>query len=162
MYFTEHFFAFDPHSVEGNYESNLLELKTKPLFLHVCCRSPSDSKFYNQHSYLKWNNSWEIESFILGDFKSNCSCSFNLTFQVFKLFSSMFGLNQLISVPARITPNSSVILDLILFSDSAKMSQSGVIRTGWKHYTAKIRSLKKDLLYVFQTSTQKYLLAQCH
>ena len=42
-------------------------------------------------------------------------------------FQTTFDLDQLIMEPTRITPKSRTIIDLILVSDHAKISQSGVI-----------------------------------
>ena len=75
-------------------------------------------------------------------------------------FQTTFDLDQLIVEPTRITPTSRTIIDLILVSDPAKISQSGVIEIGvsdhfltyctrkitkvlyHKHNNVKIRSLK--------------------
>ena len=75
-------------------------------------------------------------------------------------FKTTFDLDQLILEPTRITPTSRTIIDMILVSDPAKISQSGVIEIGvsdhfltyctrkitkvlyHKHNNVKIRSLK--------------------
>ena len=42
-------------------------------------------------------------------------------------FETIFSLDQLTVEPTRITPTSRTIIDLILVSDPAKISQSGVV-----------------------------------
>ena len=43
---------------------------------------------------------------------------------------SMFGMTQIINTSIRITSTTSTILDLILISDTAKISQCGVLDLG--------------------------------
>ena len=45
-------------------------------------------------------------------------------------FQTTFDLDQIIVEPTRFTPKSRTIIDLILVSDPAKISQSGVIEIG--------------------------------
>ena len=47
-----------------------------------------------------------------------------------KHFMSMFGMPQLINTSTRITSAKSTILDIILISDPAKISQCGVLGLG--------------------------------
>ena len=104
-------------------------------------------------------NKYEI--IILGDFNTDMKGPFNSNLQRRLLeFQTTFDLDQLIVEPTRITPTSRTIIDLILVSDPAKISQSGVIEIGvsdhfltyctrkitkvlyHKHNNVKIRSLK--------------------
>ena len=47
-----------------------------------------------------------------------------------KHYMSMFGMTQIINTSTRITSTTSTILDLILISDPAKISQCGVLDIG--------------------------------
>ena len=104
-------------------------------------------------------NTNKHEIIILGDFNTDVKADSNLQRRLVE-FQTTFDLDQVIVEPTRITPKSRTIIDLILVSDPAKISQSGVIEIGvsdhfltyctrkitkvlyHKHNNVKIRSLK--------------------
>ena len=57
---------------------------------------------------------------------SQMHCQTNPLHVSLKHFMSMFGMFQLINSTTRITSTTSTILDLILISDPAKISQCGI------------------------------------
>ena len=138
----------------------ILQPKTIPILVGVAYRPPSQSDFYDifeQTCHQIDTNKHEI--IILGDFNTDVKADSNLQRRLVE-FQTTFDLDQVIVEPTRITPKSRTIIDLILVSDPAKISQSGVIEIGvsdhfltyctrkitkvlyQKHNNVKIRSLK--------------------
>ena len=138
----------------------ILQPKTIPILVGVAYRPPSQSDFYDifeQTCHQINTNKHEI--IILGDFNADVKADSNLQRRLVE-FQTTFDLDQVIVEPTRITPKSRTIIDLILVSDPAKISQSGVIEIGvsdhfltyctrkitkvlyHKHNNIKIRSLK--------------------
>ena len=148
---------------------DILLPKSKPILLGILYRPPTQSAFYDiLETVLQYcQNFNEQESIFLGDFNTNVSskskCSLNSTF---KYFCDLFSLKQLINECTR--AYSSTIIDLILVSDSQKISQSGVVDCNisdhhliyctrkvthkfiGKHNTVKMRSLKNYNKEAFQ------------
>ena len=138
----------------------ILQLKTIPILVGVAYSPPSQSDFYDifeQTCHQIDTNKHEI--IILGDFNTDVKADSNLQRRLLE-FQTTFDLDQLIVEPTRITAKSRTIIDLILVSDPAKISQSGVIEIDvsdhfltyctrkitkvlyHKHNNVKIRSLK--------------------
>ena len=141
----------------------ILQPKTKPILVGVAYRPPSQSDFYDifEQTCHQIDDSNKHEIIILGDFNTDMKGPLNSNLRRRLLeFQTTFDLDQLIVEPTRITPTSRTIIDLILVSDPAKISQSGVIEIGvsdhfltyctrkitkvlyHKHNNVKIRSLK--------------------
>ena len=151
------------HTVNDSIETlwvEILQPKTIPILVGVAYRPPSQSDFYDifgQTCHQINTNKHEI--IILGDFNTDVKADSNLQRRLVE-FQTTFDLDQVIVEPTRITPKSRTIIDLILVSDPAKISQSGVIEIGvsdhflayctrkitkvlyHKHNNVKIRSLK--------------------
>ena len=138
----------------------ILQPKTIPILVGVAYRPPSQSDFYDifeQTCHQIDTNKHEI--IILGDLNTDVKADSNLQRRLVE-FQTTFDLDQVIVEPTTITPKSRTIIDLILVSDPAKISQSGVIEIGvsdhfltyctrkitkvlyHKHNNVKIRSLK--------------------
>ena len=137
---------------------------TKPIVVGIIYRPPSQSEFLeitNTHfNKLDTNNN---EIYILGDFNINLYLNNSYIFQKNNLlqspsipsdikkyyeFCAMFGLKQLIEVPARVTCSSSTITDHILASFPNRVSQQGVIDVGLSnrqiiYCTRKISRIKR-------------------
>ena len=114
-------------------EASWIELllpKSKPILCGVLYRPPNQMNFYELLENLFTSNSHfnEYETLMLGDFNTNvsktCKCALvkNLT-----AFIELFNFSQLIHDFTRICNTSSSTIDLILVSDSDKISQSGVV-----------------------------------
>ena len=118
---------------------------TKPITIGIIYRSPNQSKFLDifEENLPKLNSSYHAIYF-LGHFSINLSengkCVFDKSFSNNKNLDSstkkyheqctLFGLEQLIKHPTRVTCNGSSILDHDLASFPDRVSQSGVIDVG--------------------------------
>ena len=119
---------------------------TKSIVVGIIYRPPSQSEFLeivNTHfSKLDTNSN---ETYILGDFNINLYLNNSYIFQKNNLlqsqsipsdikkyydFYTMFGLKELVEVPARVTCSSSTIIDHILASFLNRVSQHSVIDVG--------------------------------
>ena len=108
---------------------------------------------------------------MMGDFNidnSQMHCHTNQLHMSLKHFMSMFGMSQLINTSTRITSTTSTIVDLILISDPAKISQCGVLDLGLsdhqvihcirkckkiptsRHNGVTLRSLRNYSKYIFE------------
>ena len=108
----------------------ILQPKSMPILVGVAY---SQSDFYDifEHTCHQIDDTNKHEIIILGDFNTDMKGPFNSNLQRRLLeFQTTFDLDQLIVEPTRITPTSRTIIDLILVSDPAKISQSGVIEIG--------------------------------
>ena len=109
--------------------------KTKPILVGILYRPPDQSKFLDKLSTAisRSNTSDNQEVYILGDLNINLinkQKHIPNGIKRYKEFCSLYGLEQLISTPTRVTKNSSSILDHILTNSTDRVSQSGVIDTG--------------------------------
>ena len=107
--------------------------KNKPILVGEAYRPPSQSDFYDifEQTCHQIDDSNKHEIIILGDFNTDMKGPLNSNLQRRLLeCQTTFDLDQLIVEPTRITPTSRTIIDLILVSDPAKISQSGVIEIG--------------------------------
>ena len=111
--------------------------KTKPILCASIYRPPKQSDFNNIldgvcSSCIHFT---ELGTILLGDFNTNVlsmkSCPL---FKALKSFIVMFDFKQLISEYTRICNTSSTAIDLILVSDSERISQSGVIYTSFSDH----------------------------
>ena len=159
----------------GCLEATWIEIflpKTKHILCASIYRHSTQSDFYNImdvcSSCIQFT---ELETILLGDFNTNVlsvkSCPL---FKALKYFIVMFDFKQLISEYTRICNTSSTAIDLILVSDSERISPSGVIYTNLSdncmifctrkvtkstvgsHNTVKLRSLKKYNKEDFQSN----------
>ena len=148
--------------MEGLFIDILLP-KTKPILCGVIYRRPTQYNFYDVlETTLSASESFtNSETIILGDFNTDV-CPRNKHPLRKKLLSicDMFSFDQVIKDFTRICSTTATIIDLILVSDSDKISQSGVIDSGisdhniiyctrkgsrdciGKHNSATFRSLK--------------------
>ena len=113
----------------------MLHPKTKPILVGILYRPPDQSKFVDKLSTaISRSNTFDNqEAYILGDLNINLinkQKHIPNGIKRYKEFCSLYGLEQLISTPTRVTKNSSSILDHILTNSTDRVSQSGVIDTG--------------------------------
>ena len=112
----------------------ILQPKTKPILVGVAYRPPSQCDFYDifEQTCHQIDDSNKHEIIILGDFNTDMKGPLNSNLRRRLLeFQTTFDLDQLIVEPTRITPTSRTIIDLILVSDPAKISQSGAHDRDW-------------------------------
>ena len=118
-----------------NIVFDMLLPKTKPILVGILYRPPDQSKFLDKLSTaISRSNTFDNqEVYILGDLNINLinkQKHIPNGIKRYKEFCSLYGLEQLISTPTRVTMNSSSILDHILTNSTDRVSQSGVIDTG--------------------------------
>ena len=118
-----------------NIVFDMLLPKTKPILVGFLYRPPDQSKFLDKLSTaISRSNTFDNqEVYILGDFNINLMNKQKHIpngIKRYKEFCSLYGLEQLISTPTRVTMNSSSTLDHILTNSTDRVSQSGVIDTG--------------------------------
>ena len=109
--------------------------KTRPILIGVCYRPPNHTDFFNvlERCCLDCNCFTNKEVIMMGDFNVDYSQLHSHTNPLhvsLKHYMSMFGMTQIINTSTRITSTTSTILDLILISDLAKISQCGVLDIG--------------------------------
>ena len=109
--------------------------KTKPILVGILYRPPDQSKFLDKLSTAisRSNNFDNQEVYILGDVNFhiiNKQKHIPNGIKRYKEFCSLYGLEQLISTPTRVTENSSSILAHILTDSTDRVSQFGVVDTG--------------------------------
>ena len=128
-----------------NIVIDLLFPNTKPITVGIFYRPPDQRNFIESISHdlpsLKLESN---EVYILGDFNfnlyhnekyifknfSNSTTSVNPEIKNYIEFCSLFGLEQMVQTPTRITCNSSSLIDHILTNFSDRISQSGIVDTG--------------------------------
>ena len=158
--------------------------KTKPILVGVCYRPPDDSRFLQnlENNILLSDLNNEQETYILGDFNIDYSKPNSNLKKELSRFMNSFHLDQIITCPTRITESSCSTIDLILISDTSKISNSGVINSSisdhciiyccrkiskdvfGKHNTVKLRSLKNYDQEVFTNKLRNinwYLVTDC-
>ena len=109
--------------------------KTKPILVGILYRPPDQSKVLDKLSTAisRSNNFDKQEIYILDDLNINLinkQKHISNGIKRYKEFCSLYGLEQLISTPTRVTENSSSIHNHILTNSTDRVSQSGVIDTG--------------------------------
>lgn len=157
--------AFNPrpdlHS--ANLELLWFELllpKSKPILVGTCYRPPNQKNFLDllEDNLSKQRSDCDI--FVLGDLNI---CMKNKSSSLCKSYQSIlniFGCEQLITTPTRVTHNSSSIIDHVITNCKEKVCQSGSLPLGLsdhdlvyctrkivrgqigKHNTVRVRSLK--------------------
>ena len=117
---------------------------------------------------------FEQEFILAGDLNTNVACNTSShPCKGLKSICTSFSLKQLITYPTRITSSSKSTIDLILVSDTNKVSQSGVLDTYYtdhqviyctrkctkqsmgKHNTIKIRTMKNYRKELFNTKLRE-------
>lgn len=111
----------------------LLLPKTKPIVCGVVYRPPHQTDFYELLESVCLATSYfnERECVVLGDFNTNVSGSkkCNLV-KSLSSFLDLFNMSQIVKDFTRVSTTSSSTIDLILVSDSEKISQNGVFDIG--------------------------------
>ena len=110
--------------------------KTRPILIGVCYRPPKHTDFFNvlERCCLDCNCFTNKEVIMMGDFNVDYSQQHSHTNPLhvsLKHYMSMFGMTQIINTSTRITSTTSTILDVVLISDPAKISQWGVLDIGF-------------------------------
>ena len=129
-------------SVRGDFSSEIENIfldillpKTKPILIGILYRPPDQSKFLDNlsTSISQTCNFNEQEVYILGDLNINLINSQKHTpngIKRYKEFCSLHGIEQLLTLPTRITNNSSSLLDHILTNSADRISQFGIVNVG--------------------------------
>ena len=150
---------------QNDIENIIVDLifpNTKPITIGIFYRPPDQRNFIesisNEFTLLNFESN---EVYLLGDFNFNLYDNQKCIFKNFARstksvdsetknyieFCLLFGLEQLILTPTRITCNSSSLIDHILTNFSDRISQSGVIDVGMSDHqltfcTRKITKMK--------------------
>ena len=130
-------------NVRGDFSSEIENIfldillpKTKPILIGKLYRPPDQSKFLdNLSTSISQTCSFnEQEVYILGDLNINLINSQKHTpngIKRYKEFCSLHGIEQLLTLPTRITKNSSSLLDHHVLTNSAdRISQFGIVNVG--------------------------------
>ena len=129
-------------SIRGDFSSEIENIfldillpKTKPILIGILYRPPDQSKFVdNLSTSISQTCSFNVqEVYILGDLNINLINSQKHTpngIKRYKEFCSLHGIEQLLTLPTRITNNSSSLLDHILTNSADRISQFGIVNVG--------------------------------
>ena len=129
-------------NVRGDFSSEIENIffdillpKTKPILIGILYRPPEQSKFLdNLSTSISQTCSFnEQEVYILGDLNINLINSQKHTpngIKRYKEFCSLHGIEQLLTLPTRITKNSSSLLDHVLTNSADRISQFGIVNVG--------------------------------
>ena len=107
--------------------------KTKAIVVGVCYRPPKQNDFYEllESVCIDSNVLMERECIVLGDFNMNLLMTTkNGLLKKLLHFCKVLGLEQLIMEPTSVDMHTKFILDLVLVTDSKKISSSGVLDIG--------------------------------
>ena len=129
-------------NVRGDFSSEIENIffdillpKTKPILIGILYRPPEQSKFLdNLSTSISQTCSFnEQEVYILGDLNINFINTQKHTpngIKRYKEFCSLHGIEQLLTLPTRITKNSSSLLDHVLTNSADRISQFGIVNVG--------------------------------
>ena len=161
---------------------DILLPKSKPITIVVFYRPPNQANFMElivkRFSHLKLK---ENEMYLLGDFNINLLQNGNyilnrkgtanwqgpvhILINKYQEFCQIFSLKQLITCSARVTSNTSSLIDRILANFTEKIFQSGIIDGGMSHYqlifsTKKVKRAKFNKLNnMFLRSLKHYTVS---
>ena len=151
---------------QNDVENIIIDLifpNTKPITVGIFYRPPDQRNFIESISQeFPSLNLESNEVYLLGDFNYNLyqnekhifknfsksTINVNAEIRNYIEFCSLFGLEQIIETPTRITCNSSSIIDHILTNSSEIISQSGVIDTGISDHQLIFCTRKKSKIKV--------------
>ena len=129
-------------NVRGDFSSEIKNIfldiflpKTKLILIGILYRPPDQSGFlYKLSTAISKTSCFDNqEVYMLGDLNINLINNQKHTpngIKRYQEFCSLHGLKQLIASPARVTDNSSSLLDHVLTNSTDRISQSGVVDTG--------------------------------
>ena len=139
--------------------------KAKPILIGILYRPPDQSKFLDKLSTAmsETDNFDDQEVCIVGDLNINLINNQKHTPSGIKRceeFCSLNGLEQLLTLPTRITKNLTSLLDHVLTNSADRVSQFGVVGTGLsdhqKNYcTRKITRTKSNVHKYIKTRSLK-------
>ena len=105
--------------------------KTKPIVCGVVYRPPQQNNFYELSVCLTSSYFMDREYYVLGDFNTNVSTKQGCNLlKSLTPFLVLYNLSQIIKDSTHVSAKASSTIDLILVSDTDKVSQSGVIDFG--------------------------------
>ena len=129
--------------------------KTKPILIGILYRPPDQSKFLDKLSTVisETDSFDDQEVYILSNLNINLINNQKHTpngIKRYKEFCSPNGLKQLLTLPTRITKNSTSLLDRVLTNSADRVSQFGVVDTGLSNHqltycTRKITGTKSNV-----------------
>lgn len=106
---------------------------SRPFLIATWYRPPCSSidLFLHYESFLEKLDSLGLEYYLLGDLNCNlASAQYDLNTRRLCEISDLFGLQQLITEPTRITESSSTLIDLIYTNYTDRVVCSGVSHIG--------------------------------
>ena len=133
-------------NVRGDFSSEIENIsldiflpKTKPILIGILYRPPDQSGFLDKLSTAISKTSCfdNQKVYILGDLNINLINNQKHTpngIKRYQEFYSIHSLKQLITSPTRVTENSSSLLDHVLTNSTDRVSQSGVVDTGYSDH----------------------------
>ena len=124
------------YSVRTDLDSQLLEIisieirkhNSKPFVITSWCRPPNSPHevFTHVNTLLGKLDSENIEHFLMGDLNCDLQSKDNVNVKALLNITDIYGLDQLISEPTRITPTTSTLIDLIFTNRPENVYCSGV------------------------------------
>lgn len=136
-----------------NLENLIIEIRkpnSRPFLIATWYRppcSPTDL-FSSYESFIDKVDSLDLEYYLLGDLNCNLASSTpDANTRHLLEISDLYGLNQLINEPTRVTESSSTLIDLIFTNHADKVSCSGVSHIGISDHSLVYvyRKLSSDL-----------------
>ena len=110
--------------------------KSKPIYVCVCYRNEQNKNLLKSLETSISNLRCDCDFLVLGDFNICLINSKSKLCKDYKSFLNLYNCKQLIDSPTRVTEKSSTLLDHIFTINISKISQSGVLCTGFSdHYT---------------------------
>ena len=139
------------YSVRTDLDSQLLEIisieirkhNSKP-FVITSWYSPPNSPhelFAHVNTLLGKLDSENVEHFLLGDLNCDMQSKDNANVKALLNITDIYGLEQLINEPTRITPTTSTLIDLIFTNRAENVYCSGAVRHYLSETSISIRPL---------------------
>lgn len=122
----------DQEGLEGVWVDIFLP-KTKPITVGVVYRPPTQSNFLDLLQMTLSNIDPSREFYLLGDMNINMVKNNHNSVGLLKNYKqilNVFGLNQLIKEPTRVTNSSESVIDHIVTNQPDKICQNGTVHVG--------------------------------
>ena len=125
----------------------LLPPASKSILVGAIYRQPSDNSFISKLESSLSKVPVSSELYLLGDFNIDLLCRNSSLGSKYSEVLDTYGCDQLISVPTRITPLSSTLIDHVVTNMRSLVQKSGVIIGGFSDHliTFCSRGMPKDL-----------------
>ena len=122
--------------------------RTKPFIISTWYRPPNSSTLLYTHleTFVSRLDTENVEHILLGDFNCNLLVENDPNTSALMNISTVYGLDQLIKSPTRVTPHSSTLIDVIFTSNLNNIVCSGVSHIGISDHS---------LVYVYRKIAQR-------